>query len=85
MWTLVFELGIAAIPKHAELADTMSRQKKSGKKLISIWCEQAWSSAMEVAAKIVSVTSFNEWHEGTQIEPAVPMRCICWEMQNWID
>ena len=31
---------------------------------------------MEVAARIVSVTSFNEWHEGTQIEPAVPMRCI---------
>ena len=28
MWTLVFELGIAAIPKHAELADTMSRQIK---------------------------------------------------------
>ena len=31
---------------------------------------------MEVAARIVSVTSFNEWHEGTQIEPVVPMRCI---------
>lgn len=23
-------------------------------------------------ADIVSITSFNEWHEGTQIEPAVP-------------
>ena len=32
---------------------------------------------MAAAARIVSVTSFNEWHEGTQIEPAVPMRCIC--------
>jgi len=30
---------------------------------------------MGAAAKIVSVTSFNEWHEGTQIEPAVPMSC----------
>ena len=40
---------------------------------------------MGVGAKIVSVTSFNEWHEGTQIEPAVPMRCIFSEMQNWID
>ena len=23
-------------------------------------------------ARLVSITSFNEWHEGTQIEPAVP-------------
>lgn len=26
------------------------------------------------SSKIVSLTSFNEWHEGTQIEPAVPKR-----------
>ena len=55
------------------------------KKQISLWCEQAWSSAMGAAAKIVSVTSFNEWHEGTQIEPAVPMRCFCMKMPCWID
>lgn len=23
-------------------------------------------------ANIITITSFNEWHEGTQIEPAVP-------------
>ena len=40
---------------------------------------------MGVAAKMVSVTSFNEWHEGTQIEPAVPMRCFCVKMPSWID
>ena len=28
MWTLEFELGIAAIQKHGELANTMSRQIK---------------------------------------------------------
>ena len=32
----------------------------------------AWRTALGADAKIVSVTSFNEWHEGTQIEPAEP-------------
>lgn len=30
------------------------------------------SSAVESNSGIVSITSFNEWHEGTQIEPAIP-------------
>jgi len=34
--------------------------------------EVAWRSALSSQAKLVSITSFNEWHEGTQIEPAVP-------------
>eukprot|EP00760_Papus_ankaliazontas_P000434 PhM_4_TR10071/c0_g1_i3/m.46885/K15538/MANEA; glycoprotein endo-alpha-1,2-mannosidase len=28
--------------------------------------------AIHAGAKVISITSFNEWHEGTQIEPAVP-------------
>ncbi len=32
----------------------------------------AWRTALAASPTIVSVTSFNEWHEGTQIEPAVP-------------
>lgn len=32
----------------------------------------AWHSAISNNANFVSITSFNEWHEGTQIEPAVP-------------
>lgn len=32
----------------------------------------AWRSAVNNNVQFVSVTSFNEWHEGTQIEPAVP-------------
>ena len=31
-----------------------------------------WLAAINAKPKIVSITSFNEWHEGTQIEPAVP-------------
>jgi len=37
--------------------------------------DNAWQSAIDSHADIVTVTSFNEWHEGTQIEPASP-RCI---------
>ena len=32
----------------------------------------SWKSALEVSPPIVSITSFNEWHEGTQIEKAKP-------------
>jgi len=31
-----------------------------------------WRAAINAHATIVGVTSFNEWHEGTQIEEAVP-------------
>jgi hypothetical protein len=29
-----------------------------------------WRYAIGAAADLVTVTSYNEWHEGTQIEPA---------------
>src|SRR5256714_3302485 len=31
-----------------------------------------WRGAMGAGADVVSITSWNEWHEGTQIEPAKP-------------
>ncbi len=31
-----------------------------------------FQSAVDVHPKIIGITSFNEWHEGTQIEPAIP-------------
>lgn len=34
--------------------------------------DEMWRAALEVNPEIVSITSFNEWHEGTQIAPAVP-------------
>jgi hypothetical protein len=34
--------------------------------------DQSWQGAINAGADIISITSFNEWHEGTQIEPAVP-------------
>ncbi|KAJ8314935.1 hypothetical protein KUTeg_007085 [Tegillarca granosa] len=35
---------------------------------------QSISAALSNNPDYISVTSFNEWHEGTQIEPAVPMK-----------
>lgn len=34
--------------------------------------DRSWSAALSVSPELVGITSFNEWHEGTQIEPAVP-------------
>ena len=36
--------------------------------------EAAWDAAVQTNPRFVSVTSFNEWHEGTQIETAVPAK-----------
>ena len=33
-----------------------------------------WHAAITSGADRVTITSFNEWHEGTQIEPAAPTR-----------
>ena len=29
-----------------------------------------WTTALRSGADLVTITSYNEWHEGTQIEPA---------------
>jgi glycoprotein endo-alpha-1,2-mannosidase len=33
--------------------------------------DRMWSAALAASPYLIGVTSFNEWHEGTQIEPAV--------------
>jgi hypothetical protein len=32
--------------------------------------DRMWRDAIRAAADVVTITSYNEWHEGTQIEPA---------------
>jgi len=34
--------------------------------------DRSWGAALAVAPELVGITSFNEWHEGTQIEKAIP-------------
>lgn len=33
-----------------------------------------FKAAIAVKPEIISITSYNEWHEGTQIEPAAPKK-----------
>lgn len=44
-----------------------TRQRENGK-----YYEKSFKAALSVQPPIISVTSFNEWHEGTQIEKAIP-------------
>lgn len=36
--------------------------------------DRMWKGAIRAGADLVTITSYNEWHEGTQIEPARPGR-----------
>jgi glycoprotein endo-alpha-1,2-mannosidase len=47
-----------------------TRDRKNGEYYDRMW-QAALKSSSSQANQVVSVTSFNEWHEGTQIEPAV--------------
>ena len=38
--------------------------------------ERGFSAAVESQPDMISITSFNEWHEGTQIEEAVPRQTL---------
>ncbi|KAK2500825.1 hypothetical protein MC885_010047, partial [Smutsia gigantea] len=46
-----------------------TRNRVNGK-----YYETALSAALQTHPSVISITSFNEWHEGTQIEKAVPKR-----------
>ncbi len=46
-----------------------SRDREDGK-----YYDQMFEDAINSKVKYVGITSFNEWHEGTQIEPAVPFK-----------
>ena len=48
-----------------------------------LYYETAWRSAVAAPSKMISITSFNEWHEGTQIEPAVPKTCSNFTYQDY--
>jgi glycoprotein endo-alpha-1,2-mannosidase len=45
--------------------DARVRQRADGG-----WYDHMWQAAVTAAPDVVTITSYNEWHEGTQIEPA---------------
>lgn len=44
-----------------------TEDRKNGK-----YYERMFMNAVNVHPELIAITSFNEWHEGTQIEPAIP-------------
>ena len=47
--------------------------------------DRAFRSAVATRPEILSITSYNEWHEGTQIEPAQPKRDGSFEYEDYGD
>jgi glycosyl hydrolase family 99 len=50
--------------RHAT-SDRRVRPRRDGRRYDSMW-----NGAVRANADVVTITSYNEWHEGTQIEPA---------------
>jgi glycosyl hydrolase family 99 len=46
-------------------SDTRVKRRRDGSTY-----DAMWTAALRARADIVTITSYNEWHEGTQIEPA---------------
>jgi glycoprotein endo-alpha-1,2-mannosidase len=44
-----------------------TKNRENGK-----YYEEMYANAVNTEPDFIGITSFNEWHEGTQIEPAVP-------------
>jgi hypothetical protein len=53
--------------RRIRTADGSQRSRDGGSRY-----DAYWRGALVAGADLVSITSYNEWHEGTQIEPAVP-------------
>jgi glycoprotein endo-alpha-1,2-mannosidase len=50
---------------RAAVGDTRVKPRRDGRTY-----DAMWSAAVSAGADVVTITSYNEWHEGTQIEPA---------------
>ncbi len=57
-------------------ANTKNREK-------GLYYEKMFKSATELNPDYISITSFNEWHEGTQIEPAIPKQSSNYKYEDY--
>jgi glycoprotein endo-alpha-1,2-mannosidase len=48
-----------------------------------LYYEELFNAAIYSCADRITITSFNEWHEGTQIEPAVPKSISGFEYEDY--
>lgn len=56
-----------------------TRKRENGR-----YFDKAFRQAISVDPKIIGITSFNEWHEGTQIEPAVPRSIPGYDYEDYL-
>ena len=66
------ELGLACAPSvgpgfdaFRATSEVQTRRRNDGR-----WYDHMWDSALRASPDVVTITSYNEWHEGTQIEAA---------------
>ncbi|NOR74749.1 MAG: alpha-mannosidase, partial [Draconibacterium sp.] len=45
--------------------------------------ERMFMNAVNVSPSFIGITSFNEWHEGTQIEPAIPKKISTFTYEDY--
>ncbi|MBD3222850.1 hypothetical protein GF314_16605 [bacterium] len=57
---------------------TTTRDREQG-----AYYDRQFAAAVAVRPGAIAITSFNEWHEGTQIEPAVPMAIEGFEYRDY--
>jgi glycoprotein endo-alpha-1,2-mannosidase len=57
-------------------ANTKPREKGA-------YYEKMFKSALKTNPDFIGITSFNEWHEGTQIEPAVPKSISAYTYEDY--
>jgi glycoprotein endo-alpha-1,2-mannosidase len=55
-----------------------TRSRKGGR-----YYDEMFKAAIDSQPELISITSYNEWHEGTQIEPAVPKKIASFTYQNY--
>ena len=58
--------------------DKNTRDRENGR-----YYETMFMKALNVNPDYIGITSFNEWHEGTQIEPAVPKRISAYTYEDY--
>jgi glycoprotein endo-alpha-1,2-mannosidase len=69
------KLGLACAPSVGPGFDAFraTGELRLRKRSDGRWYDHMWTSALRAAPDVVTITSYNEWHEGTQIEPARAM------------
>jgi glycoprotein endo-alpha-1,2-mannosidase len=58
--------------------DKTTRNRENG-----TYYDREFKAALDSGASLISITSYNEWHEGTQIEPATPKRISDFKYQDY--